>query len=58
MMFAKYIGHHSGHPQDEHDTSHGSMSRTRWAIEGDEDEIVEINERKFGSNDDGAPMLV
>ncbi|THH22123.1 hypothetical protein EUX98_g8249 [Antrodiella citrinella] len=47
-----------GHPQQEHETSHGSMSRTRWAVEGPEGTIVEVNGRKFASRDDGAPMLV
>ncbi|KAL1684093.1 hypothetical protein EV122DRAFT_200466 [Schizophyllum commune] len=45
-----------GHPQQEHDTSHGSMSRTRWALD-DEDGTIELDGRKFGANDDGAPML-
>ncbi|KAL1748217.1 hypothetical protein HDZ31DRAFT_21499, partial [Schizophyllum fasciatum] len=45
-----------GHPQQEHDTSHGSMSRTRWALD-DEDGTIELNGRKFGADDDGAPML-
>ncbi|KAH8094847.1 hypothetical protein BXZ70DRAFT_339404 [Cristinia sonorae] len=46
-----------GHPQQEHETSHGSMSKTRWAVEGAEGTIVEVNGRKFASRDDGAPML-
>ncbi|TCD63827.1 hypothetical protein EIP91_004894 [Steccherinum ochraceum] len=46
-----------GHPQQEHETSHGSMSRTKWAIEGPEGTKVEVNGRQFGSRDDGAPML-
>jgi hypothetical protein len=46
----------SGHPQQEHETSHGSMSSTKWAIE--DGSIVEVNGRKFGANDDGAPLLV
>jgi len=45
-----------GHSQQEHETSHGSMSKTRWAIE-DPDAVVELNSRKFGSDDDGAPMM-
>lgn len=45
-----------GHPQQEHDTSHGSMSKTRWALD-DEDGTIELNGHKFGADDDGAPML-
>jgi hypothetical protein len=47
----------SGHYQQEHETSHGSMSRTRWAIDGPEGNSVELDGRKFSSNDGGAPML-
>jgi hypothetical protein len=46
-----------GHPQQEHETRHGSMSRTRWAIDGPDGTSVELEGRKFSSNDDGAPML-
>ncbi|KAF8270133.1 hypothetical protein EI94DRAFT_1572289 [Lactarius quietus] len=46
-----------GHTQQEHETSHGSMSRTRWAIDGPEGSCIELGGRKFSSNDDGAPML-
>ncbi|EJF62764.1 hypothetical protein DICSQDRAFT_57253 [Dichomitus squalens LYAD-421 SS1] len=46
-----------GHPQQEHETSHGSMSRTKWAVDGVDGTVLEVNGRKFGSNDDGAPML-
>jgi hypothetical protein len=46
-----------GHPQTEHETSHGSMSKTRWAIDGDT-AVIQVQGRKFGANDDGAPMLV
>jgi len=49
-----------GHTQQEHETRHGSMSRTRWAIEdgdGIDETILELEGRKFSSNDDGAPML-
>ena len=47
----------SGHTQQEHETSHGSMSRTRWAVDGPEGSSIELDGRKFSSNDDGAPML-
>jgi hypothetical protein len=62
VHLAPYCNHEttsSGHPQSEHDTvtSHGSMSKTRWAIDGDE-AVIQVQGRKFGANDDGAPMLV
>ena len=47
----------AGHPQQEHETSHGSMSQTMWAVEGPDDTSVELEGRKFSSNDDGGPML-
>ncbi|KAM5540363.1 hypothetical protein V8D89_005821 [Ganoderma adspersum] len=46
-----------GHSQQEHDTSHGSMSKTKWAVDGGERTVLEVGGRKFGVNDDGAPML-
>ncbi|KAI0089047.1 hypothetical protein BDY19DRAFT_993280 [Irpex rosettiformis] len=46
-----------GHTQAEHETSHGSMSRTLWTIEGPDGTALEVNGRKFASNDTGAPML-
>ncbi|OCH90958.1 hypothetical protein OBBRIDRAFT_792770 [Obba rivulosa] len=46
-----------GHSQQEHDTSHGSMSRTQWTVDGPDGTALELNGRKFGTNDDGAPML-
>jgi hypothetical protein len=33
------------------------MSRTRWAIDGPDETSLELEGRKFSSNDDGAPML-
>ncbi|KAL5513533.1 hypothetical protein ACEPAH_3932 [Sanghuangporus vaninii] len=42
------------HPQPEHSTNHGSMSRTSWVVDGSS---LELDGHKFGSNDDGAPML-
>ena len=42
-----------GHPQREHETSHGSMSRVKWLVEGSEGTAVEI----AGHNDDGAPLM-
>jgi hypothetical protein len=46
-----------GHPQQEHDTSHGSMSLTEWAIDGNDGTVLELQGRKFASGDAGAPML-
>ncbi|KAJ7931787.1 hypothetical protein B0H13DRAFT_2227876 [Mycena leptocephala] len=46
-----------GHTQQEHETSHGSMSKTRWAVDGPDGTVLELNGRKFGSDDDGAPMM-
>jgi hypothetical protein len=46
-----------GHPQQEHETRHGSMSQIRWAVEGPDDASLEVGGRKFSSNDDGAPMM-
>lgn len=34
------------------------MSKTRWAVEGPDTSVIEVNGRKFGANDDGAPLLV
>ncbi len=47
----------AGHPQQEHETSHGSMSKTKWAVDGPDGTVLEVDGRKFGTNDDGAPML-
>ncbi|KAF8548559.1 hypothetical protein OG21DRAFT_1422875 [Imleria badia] len=46
-----------GHPQQEHETRHGSMSRTRWTVDGPDDVPLEIEGRKFYTNDEGAPMM-
>ncbi|KAF8126700.1 hypothetical protein EV363DRAFT_1401522 [Boletus edulis] len=46
-----------GHPQQEHETHHGSMSRTRWTMDGPDDVPLEIERRKFSTNDEGAPMM-
>ncbi|EMD40863.1 hypothetical protein CERSUDRAFT_121499 [Gelatoporia subvermispora B] len=46
-----------GHAQQEHDTSHGSMSRTQWSVDGPDGTALELDGRRFGTNDDGAPML-
>ena len=46
-----------GHPQQEHETSHGSMTQTRWAVDGPDGTSLELAGRKFSSNDEGAPMM-
>lgn len=47
-----------GHPQQLHETSHGSMITTQWVVEGDDaNPGYELDGRKFGSGDEGAPML-
>ncbi|KAJ7583106.1 hypothetical protein C8J56DRAFT_1054841 [Mycena floridula] len=43
--------------EEEHETSHGSMSETKWAVEGPEETVLELNGRKFGANDEGALMM-
>ncbi|CAK5283767.1 unnamed protein product [Mycena citricolor] len=45
------------HPQQEHETHHGSMSRSSWSIDGPDGSVLELNGHKFGSEDDGAPMM-
>ncbi|KAG9124904.1 hypothetical protein FRC07_009778 [Ceratobasidium sp. 392] len=48
----------SGHPQQVHETSHGSMTATTWVVEGsDANPVYELQGRRFGSGDEGAPML-
>jgi hypothetical protein len=46
-----------GHTQQEHETSHGSMTQTRWAIDGPDGIGVELEGHKFSSNDNGGPMM-
>ena len=46
-----------GHYQKEHETSHGSMTPIRWAIDSPEGNSVEPSGHKFSPNDGGAPML-
>jgi hypothetical protein len=48
--------HFIGHPQQEHDTRHGSMEHTTWFLE-EEKEGIEVGGHKYGSGDSGAPML-
>ena len=46
-----------GHTQKEHDTSHGSMTHTTWAVDGPDGTSLELAGRKFSANDEGAPMM-
>ncbi|KAJ1300985.1 hypothetical protein OPQ81_003409 [Rhizoctonia solani] len=49
-----------GHGQQLHETSHGSMITTQWVLQPEEDDsdpVYELQGRKFGSGDEGAPML-
>lgn len=45
-----------GHAQVLHETRHGSMSAAKWTVDSPDD-IVELDGHKFGSGDDGGPML-
>ena len=56
-VLAHIANNYSGHTQPEHDTSHGSMSRTRWAVDGPDGTTIELDGHKFAASDDGAPML-
>ncbi|KAH0833843.1 hypothetical protein J3R83DRAFT_11007 [Lanmaoa asiatica] len=47
----------SGHPQQEHETRHGSMSNVRWSVDGPDEEGLEVEGRRFSTNDEGAPMM-
>ncbi|GAB1520449.1 hypothetical protein RhiTH_003524 [Rhizoctonia solani] len=50
----------AGHGQQLHETSHGSMITTQWVLQPDaedEDPAYELQGRRFGSGDEGAPML-
>ena len=33
------------------------MSQTRWAVDGSEENYIELDGRKFSSNDHGGPMF-
>ena len=54
MIVVQYF---KGHSQQEHETSHGSMTQTRWAVDGPDGSTLELGGRKFSSNDEGAPMM-
>ncbi|KAF8549816.1 hypothetical protein OG21DRAFT_1447416 [Imleria badia] len=46
-----------GHSQQEHETRHGSMSNVRWSVDGPDEEGLEVEGRRFSTNDEGAPMM-
>ncbi|KAH9992107.1 hypothetical protein BJV77DRAFT_1003498 [Russula vinacea] len=46
-----------GHTQQEHETSHGSMTQTRWAVDSADETGLELEGRRFSSNDEGGPMM-
>lgn len=46
-----------GHSQQEHETQHGYMSRARWTVDGPDNVPLEIECRKFSTNDEGAPIV-
>ena len=45
-----------GHSQTLHETRHGSMTAAKWLVDSPDDSI-ELDGHRFGSGDDGAPML-
>ena len=53
----QWVTFSKGHSQREHETSHGSMSRVKWSVEGPEGTALEVGGHKFATNDDGAPMM-
>ncbi|KAI0314894.1 hypothetical protein OF83DRAFT_1134774 [Amylostereum chailletii] len=46
-----------GHRQQEHETSHGSMSETKWVVQGSRNTFVKVGDHKFSANDEGSPMM-
>jgi len=57
MATNSHFSSYQGHAQQEHETSHGSMTQTRWAVDGPDGASLELGGRKFSSNDEGAPMM-
>ena len=59
LPFCRVLTTCHGHPQQEHETSRrGPKSRTRWTIDGPDDASMEIEWRKFSTNDsEGTPMM-
>ncbi|KAK4689286.1 hypothetical protein P7C73_g826, partial [Tremellales sp. Uapishka_1] len=45
----------TGHREREHETRHGNMTKSQWTMS--DSMAVNIGGHKFGSGDDGAPML-
>ncbi|KIM26074.1 hypothetical protein M408DRAFT_199760 [Serendipita vermifera MAFF 305830] len=43
-----------GHPEQEHETSHGNMKNTKWLMEGDH---AVISGRRYATGDNGVTML-
>ncbi|KAH7337769.1 hypothetical protein B0J17DRAFT_573376 [Rhizoctonia solani] len=47
-----------GHPQQLHETSHGSMTETQWFIEGPTSSAsYQLQEHRYGSGDQGSTVL-
>ncbi|CAE6509851.1 unnamed protein product [Rhizoctonia solani] len=47
-----------GHPQQQHETSHGSMVKTQWLLDGPASRAsYEFQEHKYGSGDQGSTVL-
>jgi hypothetical protein len=57
LHLTHFVANYEGHTQQEHETSHGSMTETRWSIEGSDRTGIELEGRKFSSDDEGAPMM-
>lgn len=57
-MHRRLLNYLKGHPQQDHETSHGSMIEAKWALHDPDNNGIEVNSRKFGANDDGAPVMV
>ena len=46
-----------GHSQQEHETCHGVMSNIRWSIDGSDEGSLEVEGRRFSTDDEGWPMM-
>ena len=57
LPFCRVLTTCQGHPQQEHETCHGTMSRTRWTVDGPDDVPLEIEGHRFSTNDEGVPMM-
>ena len=48
----------TGHPQQVHETRHGSIPHTRWSVDGpDNTAVLKVAGRRFSTNDEVAPMM-